>query len=216
MLEQAERSRFDARFAALWQIKPEAVIPNHDRHAASLAEVGVGGVVRIAGNVYVVTKTATYTETDDKYKKRLDYVVTELVLFSLKTGETRYIEWAIDDELEISFTERKLTKAEIGQRLKYDDGEVVDLDDMDEVVDKEWEVVFAGTTYDYDDDWPARYAASDGRTGFVYFYEFGDSTKGWLTLEAWSNDGKEGGTWEYEVYLSHDLSASAVEIISKG
>lgn len=216
MLEQHERTRFDARFATLWAIDPETVIAANQRHAASLAEVRKGGVVRISGNAYVVTKTATCTETDDKFKKDQSYVVTELTLFSLRTGETRYLEWAVDDEFEISFTERKLTKAEIGQRLKYDDGEVVDLDDMDEIVEKEWEVVFAGTTYDYDDDWPARYAASDGRTGFVYFYEFGDSARGWLTVEAWSEDGKEGGAWEYEVYLSHDLLPSSVEIISKG
>ncbi len=216
MLEQAERSRFDARFSALWSIKPETVIPAQNRHAASLDEVGIGGVVRIAGNAYVVTKTATCTETDDTFKKNKSYVVTELTLFSLRTGETRYLEWAVDDEFEISFTERKLTKAEVGQRLRYDDGEVVDLDDMDEIVEKEWEVVFAGTTYDYDDDWAARYKASDGRTGFVYFYEFGDSSTGWLTVEAWSDDGKEGGAWEYEVYLSHDLPASSIEIISKG
>jgi Holliday junction resolvase len=215
MLDQAERSRFDARFAALFSVNPEAVVPSAERHALSITKVGVGGVIRIASEVFVVQKTATYTETDAKFKVAKDYQVTELVLFSLKTGETRYIEWSVDDEVEISFTERKLGRSDLG-RFTYDDGEAIDLDDMDEIAENEWEVVLNGKTYDYDDDWPARYVASDGRKSCVYFYEFGTSEMGWLTVEAWSNDGKEAGEWEYEVFVSRNLAAASVEIISLG
>ena len=216
MLDQTERSAFDARFAALWSVDATAVIPQAARHAVSVTEMKSGGMLRIGVEVFVVTKTATNTEMDDKFKKKKDYVVTELVLFSLQTGETRYLEWVVDDGVEISLTERKLSQKEISQRLTYDDGEVIDIDDIDEIAEKKWEIVFQGKTYDYDDDWPAQYQSSDGRVSMVYFYEFGDAKTGWLTVEAWSSDGKESGAWEYEVYVSRDLSPSQIEVLVTG
>lgn len=216
MLDQTERTGYDARFAALWSVDPVAVIPPSNRHAVSVTAMKPGGMLRIGSEVFVVTKTATTTETDDKFKKTKDYIVTELVLFSLQTGETRYLEWVVDDGVEITLTERKLSQKEISQRLTYDDGEIVDVDDMDEIVEKKWELVFQGKTYDYDDDWPALYQSSDGRKSMVYSYEFGDAKTGWLTVEAWSADGKESGMWDYEVYLSRDLAPSQIEVIVTG
>lgn len=217
MLADAERRAFDARFARLWGINPQNVIPPASRHAVSIEGVGKGGVLRFNGELYVVEGMATYVETDSQYKAKTNGdVVTELVLFSLKNGVTRYLEWVKDDGVEISFTERKLTRAEIGNRLQYDDGESVDLDDMDEVIEKEEDIVFMGTTYPYDDDWASRYESSDGRKGCVYFYEFGDPNVGWLTVEAWSENGREEGGWEYEAFLSHDVPPTLIEVISNG
>lgn len=215
----ANLNAFRRNIAVARGIDPVSVIPEDQRHALSVKDVLIGGVIRLSGEVFVVKGTATYTETKNSYKampKGKAYVATELVLFSLKTGETRYIEWGIDDELEVSFTERKIARSELGRSLTYDDGEVVDLDDADEIVDKEWELVFKGRTYHYADDWPCRYKSSDGRDFFAYMYEFEADNGHQLTIEGWSSTGSEEDDWEYEVYLSHNVDPASVEVISTG
>lgn len=215
MLKNAERRAFDARFSALWSIDATSILPQSARHGASITEVKKGGVLRIKNEVFVVQATATLTETDDAFKKMKDYVSTELVLFSLATGETRYLEWDRDDVVGVSFTERKLSKNDVSRSLKYDDGEFVDLDDFDEIIEEEEDLRFDGENYVYDDDWPALFVSSDGRTGKVYIAEFGDEMTGWLTIEAWWQEGTKD-QWDYEVYLSFDLRHSDLEVISTG
>lgn len=200
-------------------IDPVSVIHPNERHAKSIKDVGMGGVIRLDGEVFVVRATSTLTQTKDDYKalpKNKAYVATEFTLFSLKTGEVRYIEWGIDDELEISFTEAKISRADLRNRLKYDDGEVVDVDDVDEIIEEEEDLVFNGRTYHYSDDWPAKFKSSDGRAFYAYLYEFEDANGHQLTIEGWSNDGDEDGEWEYEVFLSRPVDPLSVEIISLG
>lgn len=214
MLSDTERRVFDARFDALFAIDPTKVIKKGNRHGASITEVEKGGVLRFRHDVFVVTDVATCTETDEKYKKHKDYFSTEFTLYSLKTGETRYLEWEKDDDVEISLTERKLKRAELRSKLTYSNGEPVDLDDMDDVADDGTDLVFEGKVYSYDDDWPARYVSQDGRTGNVYIYEFGDaSQQHWLTIEAWQ---EEGGGEDFEVFVSSNIKPAEIEIISLG
>lgn len=213
MLSISERTSFDARFATLFAIDPKTIIPAGQRHATTIDKVGKGGVVRLGGETFVVQNMATYVEVDEKTGRDGDYTVTELVLLSLKTGETRYLEWSIDDEIEISFTERKLSTAELNRELRDEEGNAFDVDeDIDECADNGWGIKLNGRTYYYDDDYPVRYKAADGRSGKATMYEFGDDTVGWLTIEAWeTNSG-----WEYEGYLSKTIKSVALEIISIG
>ena len=213
MLSTTERMSFDARFATLFAIDPKQIILAGQRHAFTIDKVGKGGVIRLGGEVFVVQKTANYVEVDEKTGKDGDYTVTELVLLSLKTGETRYLEWTIDDEIEISFTERKLSTAELNRELRDDEGNAFDVDeDIDECADNGWGIRFGRQTYDYDDDYSVRYTASDGRSGKATMYEFGDDSVGWLTIEAW--EGNSG--WEYEGYLSKTIPSNAIEVLSTG
>ena len=209
MLSTIERASYDARFATLFAIDPRTIIKMSDRHAATIDKVGVGGVIRIGGETFVVQKIAKYVETNEEGTKDLDYNVTELVLLSLKTGETRYIEWSVDDEIEISFTERKLSAPELARELRGLDGDTVDIDEEIDDIDG---FRFNGRDYAYDDDYPCRYSASDGRSGKATMYEFGSDEVGWLTIEAWKN----GDEWEYEGYLSRALPARSIEVISIG
>lgn len=209
MLSTTELARFDARFGTLFAIDPLSIIKMNERHTATIDKVGVGGVIRIGGETFVVQKTATYVETNEKGTKDLDYAVTELVLLSLKTGETRYIEWSVDDEIEISFTERKLSTAELNRELRDLDGGTVDIDEEIDAIDG---FRLGGQNYEYDDDYPCRYAASDGRSGQATMYEYGSDKIDWLTIEAWQN----GDEWEYEGYLSKTISSNAIEVISVG
>ena len=213
MLKTAERMGFDARFAVLFAVDPQAVILESERHAHTIDKVGVGGVIRVGGETFVVQKTATYIETNEKHTKDRGYVVTELVLFSLKTGETRYIEWALDDELDISFTQRKLTNVELNRELRDDEGAAFDVhEDIDECVDQGWSIRLGGVEYPYDDDWACRFNSSDGRAHNAHIYEFGSTAVGWLTIEGWES----GKGWEYEGYLSQTIPARSIEVISLG
>lgn len=216
-MEMSVRTDFDARFAAAQEIAN--VIPARQRHTKSIKDVGKGGVIRLDGEVFVVKETATYTETKGDYTPKSAgkaYVSTELVLFSLRTGETRFIEWGVDDVLEVSFTERKIPNRELRGRLKYDDDEAVYLSDADEIVKQKWDLIFNRQTYSYEDDWPCLFSSTDGREYFAYMYEFEDEDSHQLTIEAWSDDGDENGDWDYEVYLSRGIPPTEVEVISTG
>lgn len=211
----SERRTFDARFALLGSIDPATVIAINDRHAHSIEGVGIGGVLRIGGEEFVVEKTAVVTETTDKYKKKKGaYVSTELVMRSLKTGELRYIDWAIDDEIEISFTARKLEADEMNRRLHDDEGQPFDIDeDIDEACERKWPIMFDRKTYPFDDWWSFIYESSDGRQERGCMYEFGSKSKGWLTIEGWKD---AEGKWDYEGYLSDDIVPGSIEVISTG
>ncbi len=210
----AEKQNFARRLSEIRKI--EKIIPSEKRAEHDIRDIAVGGVLSLYGKTYRVLAVATYTETDDLYAKEKSYVATEYTLFCLETGETHYIEWGVDDEVEISFTQKKLSRSAVHRNLAYDDGEIVDVDDMDEIFQKGWDVIYDGTTFSPEDDWPARYVSDDGRSLYVYFYEFESARGEQLTVEAWSDEPDDDGKWEYEIYLSSDVSTNSVQILSLG
>jgi hypothetical protein len=212
MLDTSERQRFDLRFAEIRQIDPAKIILPAERSRHSIKDVGVGGVLRFEGKNYRVTATGVYRETDDSFRREKQYFVTELTLFCLENGETHFIEWEIDDRLEVCFTTRELA----AKALCYDNREAVSFDDMDEMAEEEETLVLDGVTYDYDDDWSAKWRASDGRSSCVFMVEFGNARAGWITIEGWSDDGEENGDWEYQAFHSVDVAPTSIELISLG
>ena len=216
-MSSTDRRRFDACFAAVRSIAPEAIIDSSNRHAYNITMLKKGSVFRYDRDIYLVNGVATYKETSDDFTKERDCVVTELTLFSLTTGETRYIEWEKDDTIEVCFTTAKVKARDLRSRLTYDDGSAVNVDDdADDWADDQETLVFLGKSYDYVDDWAARYQSDDGRTHYAYFYEFEADDGTYLTVEAWSETGKEGGAWDYEVYISVPVGSSEIEVISLG
>lgn len=214
-MQTQELQTLDARLAQARLIRPASIIAKEQRSAQDLRQVKQGAVLRFGNKTYRVTATATLTECDKRYKELKKYTVTEFVLFCFETGETRYLEWEYDDELEVSFTERKLSAREVSKTLTYDDGEPANLDNLKTlIVEEEWELVFKGKTYDYDDDWYGKYRSSDGREANVFIAEFGDDSVGWLTVECWVDE--DGENPEYEVFLSSDISPRSIEIVSLG
>ncbi len=211
-----ERQTFDARIAQTRKIDPAAVIANSKRAEHDIRQIKVGGVFSYEGKTYFVTDTARYQETNDRFTKTKDFVATELVCFCLETGETRFFEWGVDDELEVSFTERKIPQAEIGNSLCYEDGEVVDLDDIDDIARKGTKLLFKGKSYGFNHDWSCRYTSPTGSQSCIFLAEFGELKSGLFTIEAWSDDGDEEGHWDYDVYLSVNVNPRAIEIISLG
>jgi hypothetical protein len=213
MLQSTERASFDARFNTLWGIDASSILPQRDRASHDITNVKAGGVIKIGGEVFVVTSTATYTETNDKYTKDKGYVSTELVLYSLKSGKTHYLDWDVDDEISVSFTELKLSSSDMNHRLRDDEGQPFDINkDVDEACERKWPVMFDRKNYDFDDWWAFRFDSSDGRSEVGYMYEFGSKQTGWLTIEGW----KDGKKWEYEGYFSRDLPPASIEVLSVG
>ena len=119
MLDVGERQRFDLRFGEIRHINPARILDPKKRLKYSIQDVGVGGVLRFDKKTFRVTATSVYQETDDKFSREKQYFVTELALFCLETGETHYIEWEIDDQLEICLTTRELSAKD----LSYDNHE---------------------------------------------------------------------------------------------
>lgn len=212
MLDVSERQRFGLRFEQIRFINPEQILGTKQRIKHSIQDVCAGGVLRFDKKTFRVTATAVYQETDDSFRKEKQYFVTELTLFCLETGETCYIEWEIDDQLEICFTTREVSAKE----LCYDNQERVDLDDIDEMADEEETLLFNGVTYDYDDDWSAKWRASNGRNACVFMVDFGNSRTGWITIEGWSEDGDENGDWEYQAFHSISIAPTSIEILALG
>jgi hypothetical protein len=211
MLDTGERQRFDLRLAEIRKIKPADIISPGSRAQSSIKDVGLGGVIRLDRKTFRVVATSTYRETDDSFRREKQYLVTELTLFCLETGETHFIEWAIDDTLEICFTTRELSAKE----LCYDNKERVSLDDIDEMAEEEEILVLDGATYNYDDDWSAKWRASDGRSSCVFMVDF-KSNRGWITIESWSDDGSEDGDWDYQAFHSVDIAPTSIEVVAPG
>jgi hypothetical protein len=212
MIDAGERQRFDLRFGEIRLIDPAQILGPKKRLKYSIKDVGIGGVLRFDKKTFRVTATSVYQETDDKFRREKQYIVTELALFCLETGETQYIEWEIDDQLEICFTTRELSAKE----LSYDNYEPVDFDDIDEMADEEETLILDNVTYDYDDDWSAKWRASDGRNSCVFMVDFGNAHIGWITIEGWSEDGDENGDWEYQAFHSINIAPTSIEILSLG
>lgn len=219
MLSAQERQQFDARIAQIRSIEPSGVLPIAERYRRDLSRVIVGGVLAYADHTYRVTGSAVYTEVTKGWKKKTGspYIVTELTLFCLEDGTTRYIEWSRDDDLEICFTERKIPRSELKGRLKYGNGEFVDISDIDEICDEEETLFFDRRAYPYDDDEDMVFESADGRHHYVSLADFGRERDGrWLTVEAWTDTPRDDESWEYEVWLSHDVSPAAISVLVTG
>ena len=87
-------------------------------------------------------------------------------------------------------------------------------DDLDEIAEKGWEIICRGKTYDYDDDFAAKYFRDDGeKPENVYFYEFEAQDGDQLAIEVWiSENGKE----EFQVFLSRSVAPDDMEVIATG
>ena len=99
--------------------------------------------------------------------------------------------------------------------LQYDDGEPLarDSDDLDEIVEKKWEIVCGGKAFYYADDYAARYDRSRGGGEKVYFYEFAADDGDQLTIEAWV---RQRGTEDFQAFLSKDVSPDGIEVMAAG
>jgi hypothetical protein len=208
MISVSEQKSFDQRFSLIRTLAPDKVLSREEQTRLTIMDAGVGDFFSCFGSTYFIQEINTYQEAGEDYSKLMDYFVTELTCLCLETGAVGHFEWEIDDELEVSIT---LDQTKF-KRLTDDQGEPIDEDDLDQIVADEDRIVYAGETFEYDDDWAAVYRR-DGKEEQVYMYEFvNDRASMFLTIEEWQDGDKE----EYRIYISKPVTPAEVTLISRG
>ena len=179
-----------------------APVPAGERHRLGITDVYAGGYIRVAGQLFRVIERSRYREKHSSW--------FELELLGLSTGETLYLEWEVDDEVQVSLNGPPLSLPAIGHSA----------DEIEEMSDAEdGEIEYAGRTYLYDDDYGARYlrgdpAAGAGEGESVYFYDFETRDERYcLCVEEW---GDQDSGYEYQVYVSEYIDPHSIEVLVSG
>lgn len=214
LLTVQQKRQFDQQFERIRSLDPMSVVPENERYRLTIEDVKFGGVLKIDGNHFMVTTIGSYTEmADESYNKPIEGQWFELKLFCLETGEVKFLEWEEDDEIEMSTTVKKVDF----QDLKDDMGDPIDEDDLEEIVDKEESILYAGTTYAYSDDYPVVFWRdvndSESEKLNVYFYDFKGNETESLTIEEWQL-GRD--KYSYDIFISRSLDPNSVEVLVKG
>ncbi len=199
---------FRERIDRIRSIDPSRVIPVVERHRHSIKDLSAGAVMSHEGKVYLVRGVSVYTETNDDFSKEKDCSWYELTLINVTTGEQAFIEWEEDDDVVIYLTRRALSFRD----LRDENGERIDEDDLDQIVDDEDSVFYEGKEFEYDDDYAAHYrrgtsAGREKKGDKAYFYEFLGPKGDAITIEEWK-DGKND--YSYELFFSTKVKALTI------
>ncbi|MGM0656245.1 MAG: DUF4178 domain-containing protein [Thermodesulfobacteriota bacterium] len=208
MISVSEQKSFDQRFSLIRTLAPDKVLSKKEQSRLTIMDAGVGDFFTCFGSTYIIQEINKYQEASEDYSKLIDYFVSELTCLCLETGAVGHFEWEIDDELEVSIT---LDQTKFKQ-LTDDEGRPIDEDDLDQIVEDEDSIVYAGKTFDYDDDWAAVYRRN-GKEEHVYMYEFvNDRSSLFLTIEEWQDGDKE----DYRIYISKPVKPAELTFIYRG
>ncbi len=208
MISASEKKSFDQRFSLIRTLDPDRLVSNEDQTRLTIMDTRKGDFFTCFGNTYYIQEINTYQETSGDFSKLKDFFVTELTCLCLETGAVGHFEWEYDDELEVTIT---LDQTKFN-RLTDDEGQAIDEDDLDQIADDEDSIVYAGETYEYDDDWAAIYRRG-GREEKVYMYEFVNERGGlFITIEEWQDGDKE----EYYIYISRPVDPGEITLVTRG
>lgn len=198
------------RLKAIRGLNPVA---EKDRAELEITSLKKGGYIDLNGQTWKVINKFMYLDVKWKNFKRRknDYWVTEFELFSLNTGESIYIEWEIDDNLEICQTDAMIKLRDI----KYN-GKNINRKDLEYIADEEeGEVSVNGTTYAYSEDntWAGLfYKDTTEKEGIpMRAYEFEANSGKNLTVETWHEDDDDRP--EREAFLSHPIKSQSIVVL---
>lgn len=169
-----------------------------ERRNVDIKDVGAGGYVTVNNDTYYVSDINRYEEGNKKW--------FELVIVSLTTGNLVFLEWEIDDVLEVYLYDENLTLRQLG--TTPGDLQVMD-DDEDENCEYSLCVRESLTVY-YEDSDEATFFKSNGSQGEKYYYwDFYDESKQHcLGIECWGD--------EYEACLGINVNTNNIEVLVKG
>jgi len=208
MINAADKKSFDQRFSLIRTLDQKKLVPEKEQSVLTIMDVEKGGFFTFFDDTYYVKEKNRYQETSEDFSTLQDYTVTELTCLCLETGATGHFEWEYDDELEVSIT---LNQTNF-KRLTDDEGQAIDEDDLDQIVEDEDAIIYAGEKFFYDDDWAALYQ-KEGREEKVFIYEFAnDSASLSITIEEWTGSSKDS----YRIYVSKPIVPAEITILSKG
>ena len=198
------------RLAAIRGLAP---LPSAEQKKLDIRNLKEGGYIELDSQTWKVTNVFLYLDVKwDNFKPRKkDYWVTELELFSLETGESMYVEWEIDDELEVCQTDALVKMRDI----KFE-GKALTRDALDYIADEEEGAVsYNGVDYFYseDDTWAGLFTKEKGSKDGVPMraYEFESDNDTSLTIEAWHEEDDERP--QREAFISHQIKSNAVSVL---
>ncbi|MDD4274438.1 MAG: DUF4178 domain-containing protein [Desulfobacter postgatei] len=208
MIPVSEQKSFEQRFSIIRTLASDNILSKEEQARLTIMDAGVGDFFTCFGSTYIIQEINKYQEASEDYSKLKDYFVTELTCLCLETGAVGHFEWEIDDELEVCITLDQIKF----KRLTDEEGQPIDEDDLDQIVEDEDTIVYDGETFDYDDDWAAVYRRN-GKEEKVYMYEFVNNRSSlFITIEEWQDGDKE----EYRIYISKPVNPLELLLISKG
>jgi hypothetical protein len=192
--QRAALRRIDRQFDAV-RAMPEP-IPPRERYRHGVEDVRAGAYLRFRGELQQVVSLSEYREESGSW--------WELECLGLESGETLYLEWERDDEVEVSVSGSALSLQQLGVTA----GRVEEMSD-----EEEGRISCGGRTYHYDDDYGATYFRDPASAGEpVYFYDF-ETRDGrrCLTVEEWG-DAKVG--YEYTAFESESVEPDEIEVVA--
>lgn len=208
MINTADKKSFDKRFSLIRSLDRENLTTEEEQADLTLMDAVPGSFFTCFGDTYYVTEVNQYEEMSEDFKTPQDFTVTELTCLCLETGHTGHFEWEYDDELEVSIT---LNQTNF-KRLTDDEGQAIDEDDLDQIVDDEDCIVYAGEKFHYEDDWAALYHR-ENKTEKVWMYEFkNESATLSITIEEWAGASRD----DYRIYISKPITPGEITIMGKG
>ncbi len=209
MIETAVKKSFDQRFSLIRTLDPAQLMSQEEQNALTLMDAEEGSFFTCFGDTYYVQEKNRYQEMSEDFSTRQNFYLTELTCLCLETGHTGHFEWEYDDELEISITLNHINF----RKLTDEEGQAVDGDDLDQIVEDKDAIVYAGEKFWYDDDWAAMYQKKDKEEEKVYMYEFENESQTLsITIEEWTGSGRD----EYRIYISKSVIPGEITIMCKG
>lgn len=179
------------------------------RYKYNITDLKEGGYFTFQGQNWLVKKISRYLDVkwDNFAPRKSEEWTNELQIYSLKTGKTRFIEFAVDDgEIDISLTETEIKLKDLG----------ISRTDLAEISDEEEGTVsFKGKSFHYSEDetWAALYYPNDNAVGVpVRFFEFEADDDTCLTVEAWHDDVGDDRP-DREAFISVPVSLSEITVL---
>jgi hypothetical protein len=189
-----ELNNFDKAFNHLKSIEGN-LVSSSQRSNFDPDSINVNSLLTISGTNYRVLKKGIYSEVGE------DFEWVEFKLVDIITQKTCYLEIEDDDEIVVSFSDRKIRNSEL-------DLEQLNLEFIDDLDDFKFE----GKKYKYDDDYICTYKEDSKKELHATMYEFySKKEKASITFEYWDSETshKKG----LEVWKSKEISLSDINLI---
>lgn len=194
------------------------VLPESEQSKLDIKSVKLGGFIELNNDTWKVVNYFSYLDVKwtNFAKRKKDYWVIELEILSLTTGEKTFIEWEVDDELEISVIDSLIKMRDIQFNKK-----ALTRSDISYIEDEEeGEVIVNGTTYHYSDDDSSaslfysneQDAKNKSNASSIRMYEFESDDEECLTIEMWHDNEEKAGR---EAFISHAIKTNDIKILQK-